>query len=88
MFDQLCCWHGIMGYNRPHLITNFNKAQEPLFREAIKQSGKDFLYIREDAYWCDGTKDESMMALWSKRYEDLSDFWRLFEKLEEGLIRA
>ncbi len=66
---------------RDHFITNFDKRLEPIYREGIEKWGKDFLYIKEDAYWCNGIKDDSISALWSKERADLSDFWRLMDEL-------
>ena len=66
----------------PHVLTNFVKKEESIYREAIEKSGKDFLYIKEDAYWLDGTYDETLSALWTNKNEDLSDFWELLRSLK------
>ena len=67
----------------PRLLTNFDKKEESTYREAIEKSGKDFLYIKEDAYWIDGTYDETLSALWTNKDENLSDFWELLRSLKK-----
>ena len=67
----------------PRLLTNFDKKEESIYREAIEKSGKDFLYITEDAYWLDGTYDETLSALWTNKDENLSDFWEILRSLEK-----
>lgn len=66
------------------LITNFDKKNEPLYRKAVEQYVKKELYIDKNAYWKNGHKDENMSALRCTTQMDLSDFWRLFDKLAEG----
>ena len=67
----------------PRLLTNFDKKEEPIYREAIEKYGKDFLYIKSDAYWIDGTHDESLSALWTSKNENLSDFWELLRSIKK-----
>lgn len=71
----------IENYN---LITNFDKCEEPIYREAIKLYGWGGLTITEDAYWLNGTKDNGMSALrWAtNERRDLSQFWKIFEGLK------
>ena len=66
-----------------NLLTNFAKQQRPIYQKAIDEYGCDELYISEDAYWRDGTKDNSLLSL---RYKgdwcrDLTEFWRIFDKI-------
>ena len=69
-----------------NLITNFKKEKEPLFRKAIEMYGWDGLYISDEAYWKNGIKDDSMKSLRTKNpAKDLSDFWRIYDKLIEKM---
>lgn len=65
-----------------NLITNFDIEQEPIYRKAIDAYGWDGLYIDTNAYWRDGTKDETLYALrWKYNEErDLTEFWRIFDE--------
>lgn len=65
-----------------NVLTNFPKEQEPIYRKAIEEYGWDGLYIDEDAYWNDGTKDDSLYALKCIERRNLTDFWSVFDKLK------
>ena len=67
-----------------NLITNFIKKERPIYQKAIEEYGWDGLYISEDAYWRDGTKDKSLLSLRYKGEEcgDLSEFWKIFRELK------
>ena len=68
-----------------HLVTNFYKEKEALYRAAIKESGNRYLYISANAYWDNGHKDESLMALRCTKSMDLSHFWEIFRRLEKTM---
>jgi hypothetical protein len=65
-----------------NLVTNFDIELEPIYRKAIDAYGWDGLYIDTNAYWRDGTKDETLYALRLKNNErrDLSEFWEIFDE--------
>lgn len=71
-------------YENRNLITNFDKEREPIFREAIKRFCWNGLTITDDAYWIDGTKDNTMSALRWKTDErrELSKFWDIVHSIE------
>ena len=84
MFENTC-------EQNKDLITNFDKEEEPIFREAIKQSGNYTLFITKEAYWMNGVIDDSMMALrTTNKKQDLSEFWKIYNliKLKKGLIQT
>ena len=64
-----------------NLITNFDIELEPVYRKTIDTYGWDGLYIDTNAYWRDGTKDETLYSLrWkNNKRRDLSEFWRIFD---------
>ena len=68
-------------------ITNFVKTDTDLYKKAIaiykKRTGDDVLFIDDNAYWSNGTKDESMSALRLSENKDLSVFWRIFDGLRK-----
>ena len=66
-----------------NLITNFTKKERPIYQKAIKKYGWDGLYISEDAYWRDGTKDSGLLSLrWSgEERRELSEFWKIFNDI-------
>lgn len=67
------------------LVTNFNKRQKDAYIKALREYRKDnktTLYIDNNAFTSYG-KDENMCALRLKRYEDLTEFWRIFDKNEQ-----
>ena len=60
------------------LITNFDKSEEPIYREAVKRFGEKELYIDRNAYigGYNRIKDDSMSALRCKVPMDLTEFWK------------
>jgi Fic family protein len=68
-----------------NLITNFIKKERPIYQKAIEKYGWDGLYISEDAYWRNGTKDNSLLSLRYKgdQCRNLSEFWKIFRELRD-----
>ena len=66
------------------LITNFDKSEEPIYREAVKRFGKKELYIDRNAYigGYNRIKDDSMSALRCKVPMDLTEFWKIFDEIK------
>ena len=80
IYDKNC-------FENRNLITNFNKSEEPIYREAIERYGWDGLFITDDAYWRNGYKDDTMSALRFKNdneRRDLSDFWKIFDSISNN----
>ena len=78
-----------MFYLPPEFLTNFREQERAVYAEAIKQWGGDCLYIAEQS---EGRGLELYGgALWLKegeRIRDLSDFWRVFERVRDEMRAA
>lgn len=64
------------------LITNFDKGEEPIYREAVKRFGKKELYVDRNAYVGFGKKDNSMSALRCNSSIELTEFWKIFDEIK------
>jgi hypothetical protein len=73
--------------NEDHVITNFDKKDTNLFKEAIEISGIKELYISQDAYWLNGHKDPKLSALKCTCEMDLTKFWDVFESINKGIYK-
>lgn len=71
----------------PTLLTNFPKHQKVRYEAAIQifkeKTGKDVLYIREDAYGMFGQEVYDSYSLHKTEDGDKSDFWDIFDNLKE-----
>ena len=71
-----------------NLMTNFKRGDTWLYEAAVKEYGREDVFITNDAYWMDGTLDESRCALRCKDVNgDYSDFWKAFEKVAKRMIK-
>lgn len=67
------------------LITNFDKKEEIIYREAVKRYGLNTLYVDSNAY-VNGVKDDSMSALrCNDIIRDLTKFWEIFNDVKHNL---
>ena len=64
------------------LITNFDKSEESIYREAVKRFGKKELYVDRNAYDRFGMKDDSRSALRCNSSMELTEFWKLFDEIK------
>lgn len=75
-------------FNQNDLVTNFNKKLRPIYERAISEyknkTGKDILFIEDEAYWNNGHLDTTMNSLHIKCEHmcDLTDFWEIYHILE------
>ena len=76
-----------MFYDNDTLLTNFSKSETEIYSRAIKKyeekCGDKCLYITEDAYWQNGHKDPELSALRTRERKDMTEFWRIFEQIEQ-----
>lgn len=76
------------GYYPITLVTNFYKKLRPIYERAISEyknkTGKDILFIKDEAYWQNGHFDENMNSLHIKPDArcDLTEFWDIYHALE------
>lgn len=75
-------------FSQDDLVTNFNKKLRPLYERAISEyknkTGKDILFIKDEAYWNNGHLDERMNSLHIDINArcDLTEFWDIYHALE------
>jgi hypothetical protein len=69
------------------VLTNFDIKDRNKYEKALKiykkQTGDNTLYIVNDAYWMDGTKDNTMNSLKTSNNKDRSCFWRIFDNIKQ-----
>ena len=69
---------------RDTLITNFSREKLDLFRTAVLLYRDKDLYISDVAYDIYSRRLDNTFSLHCIHYKNLSEFWRLFDKLEES----
>ena len=68
------------------LITNFDKKEEPIYREAVRRFGRKELYVDKNAYVGYGVLDEYSSALRCKVVNiDLTRFWKIFDEVRNEM---
>lgn len=68
--------------NDKTFLTNFESKRLSLFIKAIREYGDDDLYIKPIAYDCNNKVLKQCYALHLAKSKDLSEFWKIFRKIE------
>lgn len=68
-----------------HMLTNFEKDEEAMYKKIIEIYGDDSLYISDKAYDIKGNILENHLALIDTKSKDSSEFWNLFDELKASI---